>query len=536
MNLFTFLLAAVLPIIPYPQEVILDKGNFNAKGATFNCDESISEAEFEQVALLAEDLSNCCGKRSSIAWTIRLRESAENGDASGFVFFKDSDVPAEGYRLEIKKKCVIVRTSDYKGMINALQTIRQLLPVCIFARIPDESARWNIPCCKVNDAPRFGWRGMHLDSARHFWPVEEVKKYLDVMAMYKMNRFHWHLTDDQGWRIEIKQYPFLTEIGGFRDGTCIGKNMGSNDGIRYGGYYTREQVRDIVKYAARLGIEVVPEIDLPGHMRAALASYPELGCTGGPYTVWTRWGVADEVLCAGKEETMQFLENVLGEIAELFPYEYIHIGGDECPKSEWKKCPECQAKIKELGLKDTKYGTKEQYLQNYVTARIQKFLAGKGKRIIGWEEIMEGELQPGATVMSWKNAKIGEDAVKKGFDVIMTPFEHCYFDFPQSENLSKEPLGGWRILTLKKVYEFNPTEGFSSEEAERILGAQANLWTEYVKTPEHLEYMLLPRMQALSEVQWCNPGDKDFERFKTSLKEYHLKALELMGYHYRPLD
>lgn len=536
MKLLFILLAALLPIIPYPQDVQINKGSFNVKGAQLTCDSSFDDEEFHQLQAFADNLSSCCGRRSTVAKTIKLKDTVQNGKVKGFIFLHDVAVPAEGYSLVIKSSAVIVATSDYKGLINALQTIRQLLPVSIYTATEDTGSRWALPCCTVKDAPRFAWRGMHLDSSRHFWSVEQVKKYLDVMAMYKLNRFHWHLTDDQGWRIEIKKYPLLTEIGGFRDGTCIGKDMDSNDGKRYGGFYTQDQIREIVKYAAALGIEVVPEIDLPGHMRAALASYPEYGCSGGPYTVWTRWGVADEVLCAGKESTMQFLEDILGEVTELFPYEYVHIGGDECPKTKWSKCPDCQAKIAELGLKDTKMGTKEQYLQNYVTARMQKFLSARGKKLIGWEEIMEGELEPGATVMSWKDAKIGEAAVKKGFDVIMTPFEHCYFDFPQSEDTEKEPIGGWRILTLKKVYDFEPTAGFTPKEAGHILGAQANLWTEYVLDDQHLEYMLLPRMQALSEVQWCNSGNKNYKRFKTSLEEKHLRILEVLGYNYRRLD
>ncbi|MCQ2174661.1 MAG: beta-N-acetylhexosaminidase [Bacteroidales bacterium] len=534
MKLLTFLLAAFLPIIPYPQEVELTKGSFNPKGAPFTCDSSIGEKEYAQLALLADNLSNCCGKRSSIAPTIRLKATVDAGQARGFVFLKDGGIPAEGYVIEVSRKAVTVRFPDYKGLLNSIQTLKQIMPVCIYTGAPTDGIRWEIPCCTIKDAPRFGWRGMHLDCSRHFFPVEEVKKYLDVMAMYKLNKFHWHLTDDQGWRLEIEKYPRLTETGGFRDGTCIAKDMDSNDGIRYGGFYTKEQIREVIAYAANLGIEVVPEIDLPGHMRAALAAYPEFGCTGGPYTVWTSWGVAQEVLCPGKEGTMQFLEDVLSEVADLFPCEYIHVGGDECPKDEWKKCPDCQARIAELGLKDTKKATKEQYLQNYVTARMQQVLGSKGKKLIGWEEIMEGELAPGATVMSWKDGKLGAEAVRKGFDVVMTPYEHCYFDFAQSDS-KDEPLGGWGTLPLKKVYEFNPTRGFTDEEAGHILGAQANLWTEYIPTSEHLEYMLLPRLQALSEAQWCSNGAKDWQRFRASL-EIHLGILDLLGYNYRKPD
>ena len=374
---------------------------------------------------------------------------------------------------------------------------------------------------------------MHLDCSRHFFSVQEVKKYLDVMALHKMNRFHWHLTDDQGWRVEIKKYPKLTEIGAFRNGTVIKKDWNSNDGIRYGGYYTQEQMKDIVAYADKLGITVIPEIDLPGHMMGALAAYPELGCTGGPYEVWTRWGVSGQVLCPGKEAMFTFLEDVFTELMEIFPSEYIHIGGDECPKEEWEKCPECQARIKELGLKDSNGQTAEQYLQSYVTARVQKFLNDHGRKIIGWDEILEGELAKGATVMSWRGVKGGIQASSMGFDVIMTPNTYCYFDHLQSQDLDKEPFSIGGDLPLEKVYSYDPLEGLDGQQQKHILGVQANLWTEYIATPEHLEYMQLPRLDALSEVQWCDPSRKNIERLKTALKDKLFKIYDTMGYNYR---
>ncbi|MBQ0093384.1 MAG: beta-N-acetylhexosaminidase [Bacteroidales bacterium] len=536
MKLLSILLAAVLPIIPYPQEVTLNKGFFNAKGASFTCEENISQEEYNKITLLAHELSAHTERSSSIAKTIMLKESAQKGAVKGFIFYKDSSIPAEGYRITVSPKSAQIVTSDYKGLLNALSTIRQMLPPEIYSSTGKGEGRWAIPCCEINDYPRFAWRGMHLDCSRHFWSVEEVKKYLDIMSMYKLNRFHWHLTDDQGWRIEIKKYPLLTEIGGFRSGTAIGKNWqnAKSDGIRYGGFYTQEQVRDIISYAAELGIEVVPEIDLPGHMLAAIASYPELSCTSEKQEVWTQWGISEHVLCAGKETTFTFLEGVLGELAELFPYEYIHIGGDECPKTEWEKCPLCQAKIAELGLTDKNGFKKEQYLQTYVTARVQKFLASKGKKIIGWDEIMEGTLEEGATIMSWRGTKGGIEAAQKGFKAIMTPYTYCYFDYRQS-NKKDEP-GVGNVLGYDAVYKFNPVEGLNETQAANILGVQANLWTEFIRTNEHLEFMLLPRLQALSEVQWCNPENKNLGRFKTSLKEYHLKALDFLGYNYRPLD
>ena len=342
--------------------------------------------------------------------------------------------------------------------------------------------------------------------------------------------------DHAVFSVEIKRYPELTLIGGYRSGTMIGRDFNSDDGIRYGGYYTQDQIREVVDYAARLGITVVPEIDLPGHMLAAMSAYPWLGCSGGPYEAWHKWGVADQVLCAGKESTYEFLENVLSEIADLFPGEYIHIGGDECPKTEWEDCPHCQAKIAELGLKDDDRFSAEQYLQCYVTARMQDFLAGKGKKIIGWDEILEGELAKGATVMSWRGVDGGKEAASHGFDAIMTPTSYCYFDYMQSKDTDKEPVGIGGFVPLEKIYGFEPLEGMPEGAGKHILGVQANLWTEYIATEEHLQYMLLPRLLALSEVQWCCPENKDFDGFRSKLVEHELKILDIMGYNYRRLD
>jgi hexosaminidase len=370
-----------------------------------------------------------------------------------------------------------------------------------------------------------------LDVSRHFFSKEEVMDLLETMVSYKFNRFHWHLTDDQGWRVEIKKYPRLTEIGAFRNGTVVKKDWNSNDGIRYGGYYTQDQMKDIVAYADKLGITVIPEIDLPGHMMGALAAYPELGCTGGPYEVWTRWGISDQVLCPGKEAMFTFLEDVFTELMDIFPSEYIHIGGDECPKSEWEKCPECQARIKELGIKGTKEHTAEQLLQSYVTARVQKFLNDHGRKIIGWDEILEGDLAAGATVMSWRGTEGGIEAARRGFDVVMTPNSHMYIDYYQSQERDKEPLCIGGLVTVEKLYSYEPYDGTVPGTEDHILGVQANLWTEYVTSPEFLEYMLLPRMCALSEVQWCNADRKDYARFDASL-DHTFQMLDVMGYTY----
>ncbi len=526
----------VIDIVPQPVRVVLQKGSFKAIGASVNCDAAFDAMSRAAVQDFAARMSLVSGKVSSFAVPIGIAASAEAGSIKGFVFIRDTNMDDEEYRIEIGKKAVKIYAAAYNGVLYAITTLKQMLPEAIFGTTPAVDADWHLPCAIIADMPRFAYRGMHLDCSRHFFSVDAVKRYLDIMAVYKLNRFHWHLSDDQGWRIEIRHYPELTLVGGYRSGTMVGRDFNSDDGIRYGGYYTQDQIREVVAYAERLGITVVPEIDLPGHMLAALSAYPWLGCSGGPYEAWHKWGVADEVLCAGKETTYEFLENVLAEVAELFPGEYIHIGGDECPKTEWEKCPDCQAKIAELGLKGDGRFSAEQYLQCYVTARMQSFLATLGKKIIGWDEILEGELAEGATVMSWRGIEGGIEAASHGFDAIMTPTSHCYFDYMQSRDTAKEPVGIGGFVPLEKIYSFEPLEGIPAGSEKHILGVQANLWTEYIATEEHLQYMLLPRMLALSEVQWCRPENKDFESFRTKLAEHQLKILDIMGYNYRRLD
>ena len=521
-----------LGIVPAPKDVTIQNGSFKVKGAGFNIDPALQENTVQALNRLADDISVGTGRTSSVALANGLTPAAEVSSLKGFFFLCDPALPAENYRIEVGRKAVKVTASDHNGFLYAIQTLRQMLPVANYAGKAEPSGAWRLPCCVIEDGPQFAYRGMHMDPCRHFWSVEETKKYLDVMAMYKLNRLHWHLTEDQGWRIEIKKYPELTETGAFRNGTMVGHDFDSNDGIRYGGYYTQEQIREIVAYAGDLGITVIPEIDLPGHMQAALATYPELGCTGGPYDVWTIWGVSEDVLCVGKEETFTFLENVLDEVCELFPSEYIHIGGDECPKVRWENCPRCQARIRQLGLKSEGGVSKEQKLQNYVTSRIQKYLEGKGRKIIGWDEILEGDLDEGATVMSWRGTKGGIKAAGLGFDVIMTPTDYFYFDYQQGDP-EKEPLGPGYIkipLTMEKAYSFNPFDQIDASQQKHILGVQANLWTEYIATPEHLEYMLLPRMLALSEVQWCKPEKKDYARFENEVRTHQFAILDILGY------
>jgi hexosaminidase len=529
--------AQTLQITPQPREVVmnnaLNKSYLRVKGAGFNYSSSLEQRTIRAIAKLCDDISAATGRTSSFAAVVGVTSSVPASSLKGFYFLEDKSLPAENYVLEITGRSAKVTASDHNGFFYAIQTLRQMLPVGNY--LGKSGGRWRLPQCVISDGPRFAYRGMHLDPCRHFWSVEQTKKYLDVMAVYKLNRLHWHLTEDQGWRIEIKKYPELTDIGAFRNGTMIGHDFSSNDGVRYGGFYTKEQIRELVEYAWERGITIIPEVDLPGHMVAALTAYPRLGCTGGPYSVWTRWGVSEDVLCVGKESTFEFLEGVLDEVCELFPSEYIHIGGDECPKVRWEKCPHCQAMADKLGLVFDEKGTREQKLQNYTTARVQEYLAGKGRKIIGWDEILEGELAPGATVMSWRGTSGGIEAANKGFDVIMTPNSHFYFDYQQGE-IDKEPLGPRYIknpLTLEKVYSFDPYKGINAEQQKHILGVQANLWTEYIATPEHLEYMLLPRMLALSEVQWTPASERNYNRFLETLKNHQEAILSELGYNYR---
>ena len=493
-------------INPYPNKIETHCGSFKAAGAPFAIDNAIDGEGVAVITGFAERLSEASGVESVI------------GEKGGFDFVLVPEMDAEAYNLSVTRKGVSVKASSSAGFRYAIQSIKQMLPVEIFAEGRAADAKWTLPCVDIEDAPRFAYRGLHIDVARHFFTKEEVMKILDIMEVYKMNRLHWHLTDDQGWRIEIKKYPRLTEFGSIRKGTMVRKEWTIIDNEPYGGFYTQDEIREVVEYAGSKGITVIPEIDLPGHMVAAMASYPELGCTGGPYDVRCTWGIADEVLCVGKESTFKFLEGVLDEIVELFPSEYIHIGGDECPKVSWEKCPACQAKIKELGLKDDEHYKAEHYLQSYVTKRMEDYLATKGRKIIGWDEILEGELSPNATVMSWRGSTGGIKASRMGHDVIMTPNTHFYLDYYQAQDISREPFGIGGYIPLEKAYSYEPyTDDMDDEARSHILGIQANLWTEYIATPEHLEYMYFPRAAAVCEVQWTRPENKDWKRFSDGL-------------------
>jgi len=417
----------------------------------------------------------------------------------------------EGYTLKVNTQQINIKGNDVNGVFYGIQTIRKSIPAVA------TNCDINMPAVTITDYPRFSYRGMHLDCGRHFFPAKFIKEYIDLIALHNMNTFHWHLTEDQGWRIEIKKYPKLTQIGSQRKETVIGHNSGKFDGQPYGGYYTQAEIKDIVAYAKARHITIIPEIDMPGHMLGALASYPELGCTGGPYEVATQWGVFPDVLCIGKEKTFKFIEDVLDEVIALFPSKYIHIGGDEAPRVRWKTCPLCQKRIKDEGIKADAKHTAEDRLQSYFMSRIEKHLNSKGRQIIGWDEILEGDVAPNATVMSWRGTQGGIEAAKLHHNVIMTPNTYVYFDYYQSEDIKNEPLAIGGFLPVEKVYSFEPTAGIGDSEKQYIIGAQANVWSEYIPTTKQVEYMSVPRMAALAEVQWTEPQKKDYKNFLARL-------------------
>ena len=430
----------------------------------------------------------------------------------------------EGYTLKVTTDNVTICGGSEAGVFYGIQTLRKSLPVV-------QGEKVALPAVEINDEPRFDYRGGMLDVARHYIELDSVKRFIDMLAMHNINRFHWHLSEDQGWRIEIKCRPLLTEKGSMRKETIIGKTD-KYDGKPHGGFFTQEEAKEIVKYAADRYITVIPEIDMPGHMLSALHAYPELGCTGGPYDVWCHWGVSKDVLCAGNDATLKFIEDVLGEIVEIFPSEYIHIGGDECPKTRWESCPKCQARIKALGIKGDEKHTAEEYLQSFIINYAEKFLNSKGRQIIGWDEILEGGLAPNATVMSWRGEKGGIEAAHQKHKVIMTPHTYLYFDYYQSYDRKSEPLAIGGKLPLERVYSYNPLpKELSAEEQKYIIGVQANLWTEYISTFKYAEYMLLPRLAALSEIQWSSADKRNYECFLSRLPRL-VELYDLKQYNY----
>ena len=437
-----------------------------------------------------------------------------------------SDDNAEAYKLIVNDKRVCISGASEASVFYGIQTLRKSLPVA-------QDINVNLSAVEIYDKPRFAYRGAMLDVARHFYTVDEVKTFIDMLALHNINRFHWHLTDDQGWRIEIKKYPKLMSVASERKETVVGRwYSGIYDGKPYGGYYTQDELRDVIDYAAKRHITIIPEVDLPGHMQAALTAYPELGCTGGPYEVRTIWGVSQDVLCVGNDFTLQFVKDVLSEVADIFPSEYIHIGGDECPKVGWEKCPKRQERIKSLGLKSDAKHTKEQRLQSYMIQEAAKYLKEKGKRIIGWTEILEGGLVPDATLMSWIGESGGIEAAHQHHDVIMTPNTYLYFDYYQSKKVEDEPLAIGGYLPIEKTYNYEPMpKELTEEEQQYIKGVQANLWTEYIPVFSQVQYMVLPRLGAAAEVQWTDPSKKDYKDFLRRVP--HLVAVyDCYGWNY----
>ena len=483
-------------IIPKPTKLAMSKGFFAIDAQTRILAEPGTGKELAVCEALAAKLRQVTGYPFPVnQGGIRAIKNSISLDLNPSL----GKIGKEGYRLSVTKNSVKIEASEAAGLFYGVQTLYQLLPPEIEGEKAAAGISWSIPCVKIEDQPRFVWRGVHLDVGRHFFSKDFIKKYIDLLAMYKMNTFHWHLTEDQGWRIEIKKYPKLTEVGAWR-------RESMDDGKPHGGFYTQEDVREIIAYAQERFVTVVPEIEMPGHCQAALASYPELSCSGGPFKVGTEWGIIYDVYCVGNEKTFEFLEDVLTEVTDLFPGEYIHIGGDEVPKLRWQNCAKCQERLKIEGLQN------EEELQSYFIKRIEKFLNSKGKRLIGWDEILEGGVAPGATVMSWRGIAGGIEAAKSGHDVVMTPTSHCYFDYYQGRFDEPKAIGGF--LPLEKVYAYEPvpTE-LSPAEAKHILGAQANIWTEYMPNSKQVEYMLLPRMCALSEVVWSKKELRDFQDF-----------------------
>lgn len=503
-------------VIPQPQQVTLTKDKpFNLSPNS----QIICPSTDELMQKNAQFLSDYIKETTGLLLTINKNPKPKV--PSIFLVIDPKIQGDEAYKINVMPQKVVISGRTSAGVFYGIQTLRKSLPILR----PTEHEPVLLPSVSIADAPRFPYRGMMLDCSRHFFPISFVKCFIDLIALHNMNVFHWHLTDDQGWRIEIKKYPKLTEIGSKRSGTIMGHNSDVDDGQPYGGFYTQQEAKDIVEYARQRHITVIPEIDMPGHMKAALAAYPELGCTGGPYEVGHAWGVYKDVLCLGNEQVYKFVQDVIDEMAAIFPSKYIHIGGDETPTVRWKECPKCQKLVAEQHLSANK-------LQAYFTNRIEKYINSKQREIIGWDEILDGEINPSATIMSWRGIEPGERGAKLGHDVIMTPTSHCYFDYKQNENEDTEPEGQHQLITVEKVYSLDPAPAnMPAENRKHILGTQGNLWSEYIAYPNRAEYAVLPRMAALSEVQWTQPEKKDFSNFKVRA-DHMAKIYDLYKYVY----
>ena len=507
-------------IIPIPKEIKNANGQFTLKDGM-----TIGVAD-KQLLPAANYLSGLLSRSTGYIYNVR--------EGDGDISLAVSDIAGQNegaYSLDVTSGKVQIKGNTYGGVISGIESLRQLLPAEIESPAVVKDINWSVPAVQITDAPRFGWRGLMLDVSRHFSTKEEVKELLDMMALYKLNKFHWHLTDDQGWRIEIKKYPLLTQIGSRRAETLVGRydknKEGVYDGKPYGGFYTQEEIREIVSYAAERHIEVIPEIEMPGHGLAALTAYPWLGCTGGPYAVWTHWGISDDVYCAGKETTFEFIEDVLTEVLALFPSKLIHIGGDECPKGRWKACPLCQQRIREEGLKD------EYQLQSYFIHRIERWMHAHGREIIGWDEILQGGISKTANIMSWNGSDPGIKATQRGNPVIMTPKWYCYFDYSQTSDPERyEPLGNTRYVSVRQAYRLDPCDRLTLPDQKRIRGVQCNLWTEYIADIRHALHMVLPRMAALAETGWANDR-KDYNDFVRRIPAL-VAVYKAEGYNYAP--
>ncbi len=519
-------------VIPLPKEVKMDSVNvFTLRQGMGIAFDASNEEVYRNVQFFRQWVEEMTGiklvlapndKKAAIRMTLGI--PAKKGEVQGEL----TEQQKEAYVLTVDKKGITIQAHQPVGLFRAAQTLRKSLPVVKNA----ESVE--LPLVVIKDEPRFEYRGVLLDCGRHFFSVDMIKQFLDVMALHGSNQFHWHLTEDQGWRFEVKAYPNLAPVGSVRAETVVGPgNSGIYDGIPYGGYYTQNDCREVVRYAAERYINVVPEIDLPGHMQSALHVFPHLGCTGKPMPVRTYWGVSREVLCGGNPETLEFLKTVLGEICDVFPSKIIHIGGDECPKDRWAKCEKCQAKIKELGIKgDPKHRFHaEHQLQSYINKEVEEFMKERGRAIIGWDEILEGGLSGESIVMSWRGTKGGIAAAREGHRVIMSPNVYSYLDHPQLKDYGKQPrTTDSYLVSASKVYSFEPLipDSLTAEQQRLILGPQVNVWTEHIKYPEHAFYMLLPRLGASSEVQWCLPEQKNFDEFKKRLPRLQ-KIYDMMG-------
>ena len=502
-------------VIPQPRSVNMQKGApFLLQSSTVITYTAGNDMQ-RNAAFLSQWINELTG--------VKLGVQATKGKAKSVISLvidaKAKDINnTEGYAINITNKGIVVRGKTAAGVFYGCQTLRKTMPALKNA---DGTAVIEMPAVAITDEPRFGYRGMHLDCSRHFYKASFVKQYIDMIALHNMNRFHWHLTDDQGWRFAVDKYPKLATIASQRNGTMLGHCPNVIDHTPYGGYYTDEEIKDIIKYAADRYITIIPEVDMPGHMMAVLAAYPELGCTGGPYETAMRWGIFEDILCAGNPKSYEFLEAVLDKVCDLFPSRYIHIGGDEAPRTRWEKCPKCQAIIAKEGIVAKDGHSKEALLQGYLTHKVQAYLEAKGRRIIGWDELLGCDVDTTATIMSWRGSEPGAKGAKLGHDVIMTPMPHCYFDFYQTKDIRNEPVAIGNFLDVAKVYAMQPVaDGLSPEAAKHIIGVQANVWTEYITCPEYVEYMILPSMAALAEVQWMPESQKNFDAFKKRITSF----------------